>query len=141
MWGFLASKIGGSVIGSFLAPFKLWIIIGAVSVFVGSVWLYYHNAEKAKAMVVYLEAKLEIAERNARTNAGSFLICQSANKKNALEATEQRLRADQAEGRVRVLVEQANSTVEVIQRETETFRTELTCPALTPDFKRWVRGS
>lgn len=110
-------------------------IIG-LAVVLGSITLYVHGAEKAKARNGTLEEKLSGAEVNLKRLQAAFESCAEANRANALRAAQQKERALLAELRLAEMAVTADRDVEDIEREELELRSEnLGCPAITPAFR------
>jgi thymidine kinase len=118
----------------------LWGLAAVLlAVVVGSVFLYIRNAETAKAQVIILTERLETAVEAARSNDMAFLQCQAVNHQNEKKAQQARLQAAQGVIRIAELELAASRNVRDINDEAETFRTDLGCPALTGDFRKWLQ--
>ena len=121
--------------------YRIWFIVVPLVAVLGAGYLYYRQAESNKEKLAVALLQKAQAEDAARTNSASLELCRDINAANALEAATARERAIRAEARVKALNAITDDQVKDISHESDTFRTELTCDALTDDFKRWVRDS
>lgn len=120
---------------------KLYAMAGLAAVLLGSVTLYVVGAERAKAKVRVLETRLAQAEHVARQNSEAVKACRLVNEANAREVVAQRDRAVAAERRAAAASALADRGAREVEREAETYRAAgLACPAITADFRKWMRG-
>lgn len=145
MWTTILSFLPGAV-GNFIAGKIKGILIGiglvVLASLIGSVFLYVRGAEKAKAQVIELEKDLAEMTESARKNGDAFEVCWDANQRNAALAARQIERAREAEMRMLQASVNADRDVEDTAHEEQVFRsTGLECPAITADFRQWVRGN
>lgn len=123
-------------------PYAIYIKWGAIFAVALLAFFYVRGAEQAKADVITLSSDLDEAQANTRKNQEAFETCSAANEANRAEAERQRHLVMVAEARIEMMRRQADIKVEDINHEVGTFRSAgLECPALTDDFRQWVRGS
>ncbi len=135
----IGAKVAASAIGAFLAPFKLYFLAAAMAAVIGSVGYYIYTAETAKAQVIVLEDRIGGLLNTLDRNKTAIQQCLDTNAENESEAIRQAELAQSAVARVAELEARVNQDIEDISHEAETFRTEFDCPALTDDFRQWVR--
>lgn len=143
MWARILSFLPGAV-GDFIGSKIKGILIGAGAVIlaaiIGSVILYVVGAERAKAQVDELQEDYEEKVEEIRKEQAAFETCSAANLANAALAARQMEKAREAEIRALQASVNADRDVEDTEREEQVFRNEgLSCPAITPDFRQWVR--
>lgn len=121
------------------SAYKVWFIIVPVAALIALAVAYVVHAERNQdRLAVALEQKSQ-AVQSAIFNSRALEECVAANEANALDALLQRGRAEAAERNAAKLATHADEQVGEIDREVDTYRTEMDCPALTADFMRWVR--
>lgn len=121
--------------------YKVWFLVVPLVAVLGGGYLYYRQAENNKQKLAVAELQKEQAEKALRINGETLSLCLATNTNNAIEAAIQRGRVRVAEQRIARLAAQADTTVEDIKREAIKYRTDLSCDAITPDFRRWVRDN
>lgn len=121
------------------SAYKVWFIIVPVAALLGSFFLYVRNAERNQERLAVALADKDRALNAAKANNTALNECLATNQMNALEAVLQRGRAEAAERNAAKLATHADEQVGEIDREVDTYRTEMDCPALTDAFRGWVR--
>ena len=120
---------------------KAYVLAAVAAIVLGSVTLYVITAERAKAQVRVLEARLAQAELAASQNSKAAEACRLVNEANAREVIAQRDRAVAAERRAAASQSLADRDAREVELEAQAHRNGgLECPAVNDDFRRWLRG-
>jgi len=139
MMGWISTVFG---IGKGLyQAYKLWFLIVPIALLLVGIWLYVHNAERNEERLAIMTHEYQLAAAKVIASEGAVLACKAINKANEAEAQRLTEKVRQAEIRLAAANAAADKDVENINREETTFRaTQLSCPAITPAFQRWLRG-
>ncbi len=140
MWLWLTKKLAFKAIGKLFARFKMRLIAVVLGALFGFIGYYIYTAEQAKSLNVVLEYRLANLLTTLDRNEAALDQCRLVNAANETEAIRQASLARIATERVIALEALADTEIEIIVHETETIRTDLPCPAITDDYRAWVRN-
>ena len=118
-----------------------WIAAGATALVLSALLFFAERRlDNAQDEIVRLKVDVNTLHTTLGRNEVVLSECKGINAANEAEAIAQAERAKIAADRLAELESSINRDIEDITHEVEAFRSELTCPALTADFREWVRN-